>query len=170
MPARAAESRPRKGRRVARECAEIAMRSAGRIGVLRDAFGSEDEKTGEGHAPTRSSYKTVYCPGRPRRSAVRRGGRETASRRKVQSRIECREGQRSARGGKEATRQARIASLINQSSSVGRMVRTGQVAFLTTFSATEPKRMRSMPLRPRVPMTMMSACSLSAMARISSAA
>ncbi len=64
----------------------------------------------------------------------------------------------------------RVASAFNQSSSVGRMVSTGQVAFFTTFSATEPNRMRSMPLRPRVPMTMMSACSLSARARISSAA
>ena len=59
---------------------------------------------------------------------------------------------------------------VNQSSSVGRMVSTGQVAFFTTFSATEPNRIRSMPLRPRVPITMMSACSLSARARISSAA
>lgn len=71
---------------------------------------------------------------------------------------------------KEAARFRRTASQVNQSSSVGRMVSTGQVAFFTTFSATEPNRIRSMPLRPRVPITMMSACSLSARARISSAA
>ena len=54
--------------------------------------------------------------------------------------------------------------------SAGRMVSTGMSAFLTTFSATEPKRMRSMPLRPWVPMTMMSTFSSWARFRISSAA
>ena len=53
---------------------------------------------------------------------------------------------------------------------LGRTVSTGMDAFLTTFSATEPKRMRSMPLRPWVPMTMRSAPSSLARVRISSAA
>lgn len=39
----------------------------------------------------------------------------------------------------------------------GRMVRTGTFDWVTTFSATEPNRILSMPLRPCVPMTMRSA-------------
>ncbi len=52
----------------------------------------------------------------------------------------------------------------------GRTVNTGMGALLTTFSATEPNRMRSMPLRPWVPMTIMSAPFSWATVRISSAA
>lgn len=53
---------------------------------------------------------------------------------------------------------------------VGRTVITGMSAPLTTFSATEPKRIRSMPLRPCVPMMIRSAPIVPTIFRISSAA
>ena len=49
----------------------------------------------------------------------------------------------------------------------GRMVKTGHLELLTTFSSTEPKRMRSIPVRPWVPMMMRSAFSSSARLSIS---
>ena len=71
-------------------------------------------------------------------------------------------------GGRQA-QGARRPRPGDYAASRGLMVNTGQSAALTTFSATEPKMMRSMPVRPWVPMMIMSACCSAAALRISSA-
>ena len=138
------------------------------------AFAGKGGKAGESHKRPSMMWKRFFCEawGQARIPAVK----PCCPRSCRTARNVGRTPRRTKRNGsvrgkkKEATRFRLTASRVNQSSSVGRMVSTGQVAFFTTFSATEPNRIRSMPLRPRVPITMMSACSLSARARISSAA